>query len=862
MKKIISKILIIFILIIMLFEFTFSSNICNAAIDVEKTVNSIANLAGGIVSIIYWPKRILATGIAFILDMIVANLAQTEGVNYGKGTPITIITPYEIFFNKYKLLDINFFDFKNVESGSMVYTIRTSVATWFYTMRIIASAILLVVLIYVGIRMALSTIAEDKAKYKRMLFDWVCSLALIFVLQYIAIFTIYCNNAIVNALKSAMTDLSSVEDQIGNILLDIGLKAVAGIGITSIAAVLVFCFIVFQTIAFLIAYISRMIKVGFLIIISPLISLTYSIDKMGDGKAQALGNWLKEYVYTILIQPFHCVMYMAFVRTALTLLVDTSAVKVLGIPLLESAEYNQLANGVLAILCLKFINDGEKIVRKIFGFQDDNSSTSLAAGLAVGMVALNSAKKIGTTTRKGINSISKATGKYGTRMQNAISKMSPRNPIAVGNKLAGKLGDGMKAIKGAPSKTKNTLGKKFKSTKVGGKLSKFANTERGKKLASAGKNIKGFMKNRNSLASTLGLMAAAAAYSTGSTNVLTAVGIGAGVSKGAGELYGSSKKALSEEDRNNNEVEDQKLFDKTIGAEMKKTEKNMAALENPKYKDIVGKYKAADTHEANAKAARDRAEAKRKEMENRPKGKDKGKYEKQIRQDELKAEKEEAKAKALRDAAEAMEDGKVIKEMYDEGKLTSDGSILDPEEVKANEQANLEKLYEQKNEFFSEDKVKERILQRKNLGSTTSELNAKKNKLIQKLTALKLEAKQRKSQDSSANNTLTIDETDSIERTAEALMNNISAGVLAGKGYNSLNETEHLNTIRNSLGLNDDLNAFSSYSGVMDALSDFDSAKRNQRTAEIFNYNSSLNGTDDSLATKEARKISAKNSTY
>ena len=166
-----------------------------------------------------------------------------------------------------------------------------------------------------------------------------------------------------------------------------------------------------------------MVKIGFLIIISPLISLTYSIDKMGDGKAQALGKWLKEYVYTILIQPFHCVMYMAFVRTALTLLVDTSAVTVLGIPLLESPEYNQLANGVLAILCLKFINDGEKVVRKIFGFQDDNSATSFGAGLAVGMLAINNAKKIGTSTRKGLNTISKATGKYGNRLKNGLNTM-------------------------------------------------------------------------------------------------------------------------------------------------------------------------------------------------------------------------------------------------------------------------------------------------------------------------------------------------------------------------------------------------------------------------------------------------------
>ena len=59
--------------------------------------------------------------------------------------------------------------------------------------------------------------------------------------------------------------------------------------------------LVFQTLGLVISYINRMIKIAFLIIISPLISITYSIDKIGDGKSQALDTWLKEFVYTVLM---------------------------------------------------------------------------------------------------------------------------------------------------------------------------------------------------------------------------------------------------------------------------------------------------------------------------------------------------------------------------------------------------------------------------------------------------------------------------------------------------------------------------------------------------------------------------------
>ena len=59
---------------------------------------------------------------------------------------------------------------------------------------LIVLSILLCVLIYVGIRMAISTVASDKAAYKKMLVDWACSLALIFLLQYIILLkqTIIC----------------------------------------------------------------------------------------------------------------------------------------------------------------------------------------------------------------------------------------------------------------------------------------------------------------------------------------------------------------------------------------------------------------------------------------------------------------------------------------------------------------------------------------------------------------------------------------------------------------------------------------------------------------------------------------------
>lgn len=118
---------------------------------------------------------------------------------------ITDVTFEHVFFSGYKsgnfsgieFIDINFFD---LSGTGAIHSFREAVAQWYYIMRLISAAILLVILIYVGIRMAISTIASDQAKYKHMLVDWVTSIALLFLLHYIIMFVISINSALISAL--------------------------------------------------------------------------------------------------------------------------------------------------------------------------------------------------------------------------------------------------------------------------------------------------------------------------------------------------------------------------------------------------------------------------------------------------------------------------------------------------------------------------------------------------------------------------------------------------------------------------------------------------------------------------------------
>ena len=421
MKRICKKMIVTLLTVVLVFNFIMNP-FCFAGSDAVRDL--IADILGTFVGIMTWPIRFLALGVGYAIDMIAAAIAYVDGTVDSVDKQL-IITPFEIVFNETAITNVDFFDFTSVGSDTVVYKIRTAVAGWYYFMRLIAIAILLVILVYVGIRMAISTVADDKAKYKKMLVDWLASLALVFVLQYIMVFMIEISNAVVSAMAASRPE--GLEDALNGIAIE-----ALGLSIESFGSTVVFFLFVFQTFSILFSYINRMIRVAFLIVISPLITITYSIDKMGDGKAQALNEWLKEFVTSILIQPFHCVIYMVFVSTAMDLLANET-----------DTGTSRLASTVVAILCMMFINDAEIIVRKIFSLNGDDNASSIAKGAAVAGAALHKSKDIGKAARKGINMAKEAKPlQTGKKMFNEARSAISATGKTIADKVSGKGGPG------------------------------------------------------------------------------------------------------------------------------------------------------------------------------------------------------------------------------------------------------------------------------------------------------------------------------------------------------------------------------------------------------------------------------------
>ncbi|MBQ7409996.1 MAG: hypothetical protein IJW20_01265 [Clostridia bacterium] len=262
------------------------------------------------------------------------------------------LTIDRIVFNRIALFNINYFDTEDtynvgeleVTSNASNIAIKEGITTVYYMCRLLATIILLLVLIYIGIRMALSTVASDQAKYKKMLMSWIESLIYVFVMAYIMVLIIEFGELLTGIfydircqLLDAQTGTAKdlFEDTIRSKTLDLVFSFE---GLQLVIWSIVYWVLLFTEMKFFWLYLKRLLMIGLLIIISPLITVTYSIDKVGDGKAQVFSSWLKEFIVNVLIQPLHALLYLIFVFTANSIATYSPIVAVALLMVVGSAE--------------------------------------------------------------------------------------------------------------------------------------------------------------------------------------------------------------------------------------------------------------------------------------------------------------------------------------------------------------------------------------------------------------------------------------------------------------------------------------------------------------------------------------------
>lgn len=405
--------------------------------------------------------------------------------------PMIRLSPYEIFSNEGDIFSVNIFKKESEQEASektIISKLKNIIRDWYITLRLIAIVGMMSVLVYIGIRILISSTADSKAKYKQMLWDWLMATCLIFVMHYIMVFS----NMVVDSITE-MIDSISVETKVGNNEFVRNEQGVEGflIGVSGegkdtnldtkseklvekayelmiekgndatknyeayfwsdtkgtkakdkssakvlfwptdnfisqarmyaqkvnvddgtenyqyIGFGLVYVVLTVYTVMFIWVYLRRLIYMVFLTLIAPLVALTYPIDKVKDGQAQAFNFWFKEYAYNLLLQPLHLLLYIILIGSAMKFAAD---------------------NSLYVIVALGFMIPAEKLLKEMFGFK--GTTPGSISGFAAGAMIMGATKSLFSRAPKSNPSLGKASGNGADSNDNSSvpSKTKSVNP--------------------------------------------------------------------------------------------------------------------------------------------------------------------------------------------------------------------------------------------------------------------------------------------------------------------------------------------------------------------------------------------------------------------------------------------------
>ncbi len=356
--------------------------------------------------------------------------AKVDNTSIGKGT-----------INLYERVEITTPDESTkVEQESSSSQLQPIISKWYYALRNLAIVALLSILVYIAIRIIISSSMEDRAKYKQHLLDWLIAMCLLFFMHYIMAFAVTLTEEITKAVEpmsepypyviadsgdgegrtldkyyvSDGTPILEVDGvkKIGNgIVWPVNLMGKARLDLQmeppeyddnqilmkNFSLTIIYLGLVMYTVLFLFRYLKRLLMLTFLTIIAPFMAMTYPLDKIHDNSAQGFNMWLKEYIFNLLIQPLHLILYTVLIGSAI-----------------EFASENI----IYSLVAFGFMLQGEKIMRRLFGFEKAQTASATSAALG------------GALAMQGIEMISK----HLNGGKNAPKEKQEKNKIAQANR--------------------------------------------------------------------------------------------------------------------------------------------------------------------------------------------------------------------------------------------------------------------------------------------------------------------------------------------------------------------------------------------------------------------------------------------
>ena len=292
------------------------------------------------------------------------------------GGTMKIYTIEDLFFNRIPLLDANFFTEtaggKEIKKGSAIEIIRNVVKIWYISFRNVAIVVIAIVIIFAGLRMAISTVAEDKANYQKMLVNWTKALVIVLMIHIIMYAVQFFNSRMLEILQDSLTNKYSSQidpdtgqpmsntGQVYNTIVKRAFDVRYKIGIPGAIMYLVltiffirFCFI----------YVRRYAGIIILTILAPLVAIKQAILSLNGKNSNEFGRWLGDYITTTFLQSIHALVFLTLITSAIDLALTN------------------IAGFVVALLMLHAVTHITVLATQIFNFNSNGGRGSLISQL-------------------------------------------------------------------------------------------------------------------------------------------------------------------------------------------------------------------------------------------------------------------------------------------------------------------------------------------------------------------------------------------------------------------------------------------------------------------------------------------------
>lgn len=354
-----------------------------------------------------------------------------------------LMSPDKIFRGDVTLLNANIFEaptdsgdnfgdkFNNfLQNGdtSLASALKRTVSNIYILLRNICAVVLLCLLIYTGIRILLMSASPyDQAKWRKALIEWVKALCLLMFMHFIMVGIFYISDLIVEALGKSFGDTSIVSN-IRYAFLNTSIFDGTGAIITTI----LYMYVTYLTIVFFIAYFKRFVWIVILTVISPVVATTYAL---GNNQTKIFNTWVKEYIFAVLLQPFHILIFYILVAVPLGLTGNNqNGFDIMGT--FDPTNSASILTQLYILLSISMIRPAEKFLMKLFGFSDSSvakqgSSESgvktIKAGVELGKEVFNFVVKAGAAVASGGATLGMSGGGGGVPPRGPGGPGGPRN---------------------------------------------------------------------------------------------------------------------------------------------------------------------------------------------------------------------------------------------------------------------------------------------------------------------------------------------------------------------------------------------------------------------------------------------------